>query len=177
MLLASFFSTMTTLSSHSQSLSVSFLILFSNAPFCSQSTRLLCSTGLSYSLLTHIILHQFIRIKQTEARKKEARSIWKIYTTWIKGTENVKNTTKDKDVSRASLLALHESHTSPSVDVWTSKRATLRKKIRKNSGPKLWKLDQKNTNSAPWRMSSRRSILEACHWHLLFSVFKLNIWR
>jgi len=41
--------------------------------FWSQRTRLLCSAGLSYSLLTHIILHQFIRIKQTEG-KKEARS-------------------------------------------------------------------------------------------------------
>jgi len=33
-----------------------------------------CSTGLNYSLLTHIILHQFIHIKQAEARKMEARS-------------------------------------------------------------------------------------------------------
>ena len=46
-------------------------------PFCSQRTQLLCSTGLSYSLLTHIILNQFIQIKQTEAKKKEARGVEK----------------------------------------------------------------------------------------------------
>jgi len=44
-------------------------------PFGSQRTRLLCSDGLSYSLPTHIILHQFIRMKQTEAKEKETRSI------------------------------------------------------------------------------------------------------
>ena len=44
-------------------------------PFWSQRTRLLCSAGLIYSLLTHFILHQFIRIKQREAKKKETRSI------------------------------------------------------------------------------------------------------
>jgi len=46
-------------------------------PFCSQRTRLLCSTGLSYSLPTHIILNQFMQIKQTEAKKKDARIIEK----------------------------------------------------------------------------------------------------
>jgi len=46
-------------------------------PFCSQRTRLLYSTGLIYSLLTHIILNQFIRIRQTEVKKKEARKIEK----------------------------------------------------------------------------------------------------
>jgi len=29
---------------------------------------------MSYSPFTHIILHEFIRIKQTEAKKKEAKS-------------------------------------------------------------------------------------------------------
>ena len=46
-------------------------------PFCSQRTRLLCSTGLSYSLLTHIILHQFICMKQTEAKKERSKEQWK----------------------------------------------------------------------------------------------------
>ena len=46
-------------------------------PFCSQRTRLLCSTGLSYSLLTHIILHQFIRMKQTEAKIERSKEQWK----------------------------------------------------------------------------------------------------
>jgi len=46
-------------------------------PFHSQRTRLLCSTGLSYSLLTHIMLHQFIHINQTEARSSGKKRIRK----------------------------------------------------------------------------------------------------
>ena len=61
-----------------------------HGPICSQKTRLLCSTGLSYSLLTHIILHKFIRIKQTEAKGRKQGALGKEDKKTLTATENEK---------------------------------------------------------------------------------------